>query len=242
MNPVFTAESICKSYGAKRVLTAARVALGPGTLTVLVGRNGAGKSTLMRICSGALPADQGVIRLGAGVWARAFPHTLARHGMFFIPDHGMLSPAVSLRAHFAAVGDRFGRTRSVDNVAEQLEIDTHLDELPHRVSSAVRRRAELGLALMRRPKCLLADEPMRGADPKERMALLSFLRYLADSGCAVLVTGQEMAELLGTADSVIWVTSGTTYGLGSGGAAASHERFRRECLTGTWGTGRSRGM
>jgi ABC-type lipopolysaccharide export system ATPase subunit len=56
------------------------------------------------------------------------------------------------------------------------------------------------------------------------------LRRLAARGCALVVTGHEVPELLTLADEVVWMTAGTTHGLGTAAQAAVHEQFRREYL------------
>jgi lipopolysaccharide export system ATP-binding protein len=234
VKPVLAAESLSKSFGHLRVLSAARLSVAAGGITLLAGRNGSGKSTLMRICAGRLAPDQGTVRLGEMIWTRAWLHTLARLGVFYLPDRDILSPAQTVRFHLEALQQRFGATSSIREIAGLLELTHCLERKPHEVSGGERRRAEIATALVRAPHCLIADEPLRGIDPTDRGVILGALRQLANSGSAVLISGHEMTDLLDVADDVTWVTSGTTYELGSGSAAMAHERFRREYLTGQW--------
>lgn len=234
MKPVLAAESISKSFGHRRVLTSARLSVAAGMITLLAGRNASGKSTLLRICAGRLAPDQGTVRVDDRIWTRTWLHRLARLGVFYIPDRDILSPVRTVRFHLDAIQARFGSARSITHVADLLKITHCLDRRPHAISGGERRRAEIAVALVRAPRCLLADEPLRGIDPGDRRVILDALRELADAGCAVLVSGHETSDLLEVADAVTWVTSGTTYDLGSGTAASHHERFRREYLTGSW--------
>lgn len=234
MKPVLAAESICKSFGERRVLTSARLSVTAGGITLLVGRNASGKSTLLRICAGRLAPDQGTVRLDDRIWTRPWLHRLAKLGVFYIPDRDILSPIRSVRFHLDAIQERFGKARTITEVTDLLKITHCLDRAPHQISGGERRRAEIALALVRAPRCLLADEPLRGIDPKDRRIILDAFRELADSGSAVLVSGHETSDLLEVADAVTWLTSGTTYELGSGSAALRHERFKREYLTGSW--------
>jgi ABC-type multidrug transport system ATPase subunit len=133
-----------------------------------------------------------------------------------------------------AVRDRFKTGRSVNGVVDLLRIGQCIDRKTHELSGGERRRAEVALALIRAPRCLVADEPLRGIDPNDRHVILGAMKELARSGCAVLLSGHEMADLLEVADAVTWVTSGTTYDLGTGSAAMRHDRFNREYLTGAW--------
>ena len=103
-----------------------------------------------------------------------------------------------------------------------------MDVRPSSLSGGELRRAELALALARRPRCLLADEPFRGIAPVDHDLLSDIFRGMAAEGCAVVVTGHEVATLLALAHHVTWCVSATTYELGSPEAAMKHEAFQRE--------------
>jgi ABC-type lipopolysaccharide export system ATPase subunit len=53
---------------------------------------------------------------------------------------------------------------------------------------------------------------------------------MAARGCALVVTGHEVPELLDLADEVVWMTGGTTHGMGTAAQAEAHEQFRRDYL------------
>ena len=82
----------------------------------------------------------------------------------------------------------------------------------------------------REPICLLADEPLAGIHPRDAEVIASGLVAMARAGCAVVVTGHEVPHLMQIADEVVWVTAGTTHGLGTPAAASAHDQFRREYL------------
>lgn len=92
------------------------------------------------------------------------------------------------------------------------------------------RRADLALALVRRPACLIPDEPLTEIEPKDRGLIAAMLRAQAALGCAVLITGHEVRDLMSVSDYVIWMAAGTTRGLGSPDQARAHDQFRREYL------------
>lgn len=211
MTAVLTAQGVVKRYRSRDILTGASLTLEAGTLTALLGRNGAGKSTLLRICAGWTAAASGVIMLNGEVWEGGSPHLLARRGLFYLPDRGILSPSFTLRRQGEAVLRRYeGAASRMQGVAARLRVDALLDRRPHTYSGGERRRAEIALAWLRSPDCLLADEPLRGIDPRDAEAVLAGLRDLAENGCAVLVTGHELPTLLAEADQVIGLAGGTT--------------------------------
>jgi lipopolysaccharide export system ATP-binding protein len=233
MRPVLVAESIGKNYGQTKVLSSARLEARSNTLTFVVGRNGSGKSTLLKIAAGVLEPDHGSIRYGGEVLDRPRLHRLAQLGLFYLPDRDILSSSFSVGSQLDMMYARFEGARP-EGVIGDLGISEVVDQVPGQLSGGERRRAELALALVRRPACLIADEPLRGIDPKDREELASILRRLADNGTAVVVSGHEVQSLMDNADEIVWVTSGTSYSVGSPGDALAQDRFRREYLTGSW--------
>ncbi len=227
--PLLRVECVAKSFGARRVLSAASLRGVPGELRVLLGRNGAGKSTLLQIAAGRLAPDGGSIHFGDRAYEAATLAALATKGLFYLPQRDLLSAGFTVRQQLAFVRAQFGGP-AIGAVADQLGIRARLDQRPHTLSGGERRRAELAAVLVRQPTCLLADEPYRGLAPHDAEVLTGVLRGLAQGGTAVVVTGHEVPTLLAAADHVTWCTSGTTYELGPPAKATHHPAFVREYL------------
>ena len=154
---------------------------------------------------------------------------LAREGLAFVPDHDLLSNAFSVRQLLGFVR-RPDDPEGIERVADRLTITSLLDARPSELSSGERRRAEVAFAMLRRPVCLLADEPLRNISPMDAEALLQVLAEMARDGCAVVITGHEVPALLAAVDHVTWCTSGTTYEMGPPFMARTDERFMRDYL------------
>jgi ABC-type multidrug transport system ATPase subunit len=233
MTALLTADSIGKSYGERKVLSSAFLWAKPGSITALLGRNGAGKSTLLKIASGWITPDYGTVRFRGVTYTQPSLDRLACSGLFLLPaDRSLFSPSFTLRQHLGAVIATFGGA-GLNAVTEQLGIADLLDRYPPSFSGGERRRAELAVALLRAPVCLLADEPFRGLAPTDAEVVMTAFRQLAEQGCGIVLTGHELTFVLGLADEVIWVNSGTTTLLGSSAQAEENWFFRREFL-GTW--------
>jgi len=232
VTPILTADSIAKSFGERRVLSSASLRAVPGELRVLFGLNGIGKSTLLKIAAGLLAPDSGAIHFNGRAYLSVRLAELAAHGLFYLPDHDLLSTAFTVRHQLEMIRRQFGGSDVVD-AAEQMGIGAQLDKFPFALSGGERRRAELAAVLVRRPTCLLADEPYRGIAPKDAEDLTAIFAGLARDGVAVVVTGHEVHTLLDAADHISWCTSGTTYELGPPPIAVEHSQFRREYL-GPW--------
>jgi ABC-type multidrug transport system ATPase subunit len=227
--PILVADCVTKSYGERRVLSAGTLRAVPGTVRVIFGRNGAGKSTLMKIASGWMQADSGMVHLLGEPVLRPSLASLARKGVFYLPDHDLLSSSFTVRQQLHFFHDVY-RRRGVDEAAKLADVRECLDRRVHSLSGGEGRRAELAAVLVRQPLCLLADEPYRGIAPVDHEQVTRLLRLLASEGCAVVVTGHEVPSLLAAADHVTWCTAGTTYELGAPSAARAHERFVQEYL------------
>lgn len=230
--PVLVADCVSKSFRERRVLTSASLRAESGEVRVIFGRNGIGKSTLMKIAAGVIEPDSGSLHFRGTSRLRARLAQSAREGLFYLPDHELLSAAFSLRNQLELYHDRFNR-RSVEDAAAMANVAHLLDRRPHTLSGGELRRAELAVVLVRQPECLLADEPYRGIAPVDHDMLTGLFRAIADEGCAVVITGHEVPTLLAAADHITWCTSGTTYELGSPDAARAHDGFRRDYLGAT---------
>jgi lipopolysaccharide export system ATP-binding protein len=225
--PFLVADCVSKRFGERRVLNAGSLRAQPGQVRVILGRNGVGKSTLLKIAVGIVRADSGMVHVaGEPMLAPSLPR-LARAGVFYLPDHDLLSSSMTVGAQLRLFERRFAR-RSAVEAARLARVEEFMDALPESLSGGELRRAELALALTRRPDCLLADEPFRGIAPIDQETLGALFRAMAADGCAVVVTGHEVGALMATADHVTWCTSGTTYEVGTPTQARAHEALARE--------------
>lgn len=224
-----TADCVAKSFGAKRVLTSATLRAVNGQVRALLGRNGCGKSTLMKIAAGWISADTGTVRVDETPHENARLDRLAWKGVFYLPDHDILLPSKTLLEQMRMFERRFGARRTSE-AADIARITEFLDRKPREISGGELRRAELALALVRKPRCLIADEPYRNIAPVDHAMLTEIFRRMADDGCAVVVSGHEVPSLLAACDHVTWCTDGTTYELGPPLHAKSNDAFVRGYL------------
>jgi ABC-type multidrug transport system ATPase subunit len=200
-----------------------------GEVCVVLGRNGVGKSTLVKIAAGWIQPDSGIVHYEGEALLTARLPQLAARGLFYMPDHDLFSDAFSVRLQLDLFQRQFSGT-SVDGALESVGLPGLGRKGPSALSGGELRRAEIAAVMVRRPRCLLADEPFRGIAPKDAEELGQLFRMLARSGTAVVLTGHEVPTLTGVADHVTWCTAGTTYELGSPSVAMHHEGLRRDYL------------
>ena len=226
---LLVADSIVKSFGKRRILTSATLRAVAGEVRVLFGRNGIGKSTLMKVAVGRAQPDSGVVFFDGRARLKISQAELAREGLFYLADEHLFSSAFTVRRQLQFLRETFDGG-SVDEAAERVGIGHVLDRRPFALSGGECRRAELAAVIVRRPRCLMADEPYRRIAPRDAEQLSAIFRELASSGCAVVLSGHELHTLLDVADHVTWCESGTTQELGNPAEAKRHEDFRREYL------------
>jgi ABC-type multidrug transport system ATPase subunit len=229
MEPLFVADSFVKSFGQREVLKAATAWAVPGKVTVLFGRNGSGKSTLIKAALGLLRAEYGVVRYDGVTYSKPRLHHLARLGLMYLPDRGLLSRRRTLRWHHRLL-DLQMEEDPWPGAVGAMAVGGLLDRRRDEMSGGEKRRADLSLVLAREPRCLIADEPLAGIAPADKEMVSRAIRTLADGGCAVLVTGHDVEALMDLSDEVVWVVGGTTHWLGAPETAREHFQFRQEYL------------
>lgn len=229
MNEVLLAECVGKRFKGRQMLASASLRAVAGQVRALVGRSGVGKSTLLKIAAGLLSADSGSVFFEGAACPAPRLIDLAAAGLFYLPDRGLLSNAFTVRTQLELIRRRFDGA-DPEEAMDRMGVVGCIDSRPATLSGGELRRAELAAILVRRPTCLLADEPYRGISPMDRDALSSAFREIAAPNAAVVITGHEVATLFDAASHVTWCTDGTTYELGSPQSAIANERFRRGYL------------
>lgn len=225
--PVLVADCVGRRFRGRPVLTTATLFARAGEVTVLFGRNGSGKTTALRIAAGVLRADWGVVRFRGRTYSRPRLHRLARRGLMYVPQDGALVRNWTVEEQVELF------ERSADAVhawAARWGVGGLMDRQARTLSGGERNRVSAALALLRSPACLLMDEPLTGAAPRDRELITSMLRELTGRGCAVLVTGHEAVDLLAVSHRVIHLDAGSTRDLGGPREAAEDEQFRRGYL------------
>jgi ABC-2 type transport system ATP-binding protein len=171
--------------------------IGVGETYGLLGPNGAGKTTTISMICGLLERDAGEVTVdGRRVDSRT---TDARAAIGYVPQELAIYPDLTGRENLRF----FGRMYSLrgaeldDRVAEVLRIVDLADRADDRsseYSGGMKRRLNIGLGLLNRPKLLVLDEPTVGVDPQSRNAILGSVEGFREQGMAVLYTTHYMEE------------------------------------------------
>jgi ABC-2 type transport system ATP-binding protein len=203
---VIEASGLGKRYGSTWALRDCSLAIPAGHVAALVGPNGAGKTTLLNLAVGlAAPSAGGVTVLG-GLPAGS-PEAL--DGIAFVAQDTPVYRNLS-------VADMLHLTRSLNRRFDQSYARARLNELgiplkrkAGRLSGGQQAQLALTLALARRPRLLVLDEPVAMLDPVARHDFMAtVLAAMADDGVSVVLSSHVLAELERVADYLILLSRG----------------------------------
>ncbi len=203
---VIEASGLGKRYGSTWALRECTLAIPAGHAVALVGPNGAGKTTLLNLAVGlAEPTAGGVTVLG-GLPAGS---PVALNGIAFVAQDTPLYKNLS-------AADMLHLTRNLNRRFDQRYAKTRLAELgiplnrkAGKLSGGQQAQLALTLALARRPRLLVLDEPVAMLDPIARHDFMAtVLTAAADDGVSVLLSSHVLAELERVADYLILLSQG----------------------------------
>lgn len=217
-NPVIEVAGLTKSYGDHTVLDGVDLTVPEGTVYALLGPNGAGKTTIVNILATLLTPGAGEIRV-AGFDVRRQPagvrSAIGVTGQFSAIDE-LLSGRENLRlmADLAHL-DRATASIDVSVLLERFDLADAADRRAHTYSGGMKRRLDLAMTLIVRPRLIFLDEPTAGLDPRSRRALWAIVREQVADGVTVLLTTQyldeadQLADRIGVLDGGRLVAEGT---------------------------------
>jgi len=207
-----------KSYGAHVVLDGLDLAVPEGSIYALLGPNGSGKTTTVDILSTLTPFDDGSVRVAGHDVAEepaAVRAAIAVTGQVTAVDN-LLTGAENLRlmSDLLHLDRRTGRTRAAE-LLERFDLEEAAATTPATYSGGMRRKLDLAMGLMGRPRIVFLDEPTTGLDPRSRRAVWDIVRELVADGVTVLLTTQyleeadQLADRIGVLDGGRLVAEGT---------------------------------
>ena len=212
-------------HGPVRAVDGVSLEIQEGETLGLVGESGCGKSTLGRGIHGWLP--EGAAAAGAVVYGGRNLVTLAPRelrelrgpdlGLIFQEPMTRLNPLLRIDDHFAetlkrhepGIGDAEARRRSLDVLGKMGIPPTRFRQYPHEFSGGMRQRIMIALALVLRPKLLIADEPTTALDVIVEAQILGILADLkAGFGTALLLITHNLGIIAESCDRVAVMYAG----------------------------------
>ncbi len=169
-----------------------------GSLFGLLGPNGSGKTTLISILSGLLTPATGALRIdGRPMPAEA--HTVQRFSALVPQEHAFyprLTVMENLRFFTGALA--IPKAEAATRLAEALSVtglESFTASRAEHLSGGLKRRLNLAIGLLNRPRLLFLDEPTVGMDPQSRLFILETIKRINAAGTTVVYTSHYMEEV-----------------------------------------------
>jgi ABC-2 type transport system ATP-binding protein len=205
-------ENLSKSYGPQKALDGLSLTLREGAVTGLLGPNGAGKTTLLSILLGILAKDRGRVVVGGYDLDERLEDV--RRISCLVPQNLAFYSALTARENLSFFGSLCGLSGKV--LGERMEaavvaasLESFLDKPAETYSGGMKRRLNLAIGLLARPRVLYLDEPTVGVDAQSRTWILETIRRVnRDEGVTVVYASHYMDEVEQVADDLVSLDEG----------------------------------
>ncbi|TWD80646.1 ABC-2 type transport system ATP-binding protein [Kribbella amoyensis] len=205
MSAAIEVRGLRKSYGDKLVLDGIDLTVAKGTIFSLLGPNGAGKTTAVQILSTLSTADAGEIRVD-GTDLHQDPEAV-RAAIGVTGQFSAVDGLMTGRENLILMADLYhlGRSearRRADELLERFDLVEAGGKMAMTYSGGMKRRLDLAMTLVGRPRIIFLDEPTTGLDPRSRHDMWTMIRDLVAGGVTVFLTTQYLEEADELADRI----------------------------------------
>ena len=196
--PVLEVNDVRKRFGKTTALDGVSLVVNEGETFGLLGPNGAGKTTLISILCGLAAADAGEVRLFGKPFHRT-DRDLRRLVGIGTQDLSIY-PDLSARENLRFFGKLYGirgteLEQRVDELLASVGLSDRADDRAGTFSGGMKRRLNLAVAIVHRPRLLFLDEPTTGVDPQSRNHIFGQVKALTATGVTVIYTSHYMEEV-----------------------------------------------
>src|SRR5213593_990122 len=207
-----------REYDGREVVRGVSFDIHEGEIFGLLGPNGAGKTTTLSMISTRIRPTSGDV----WVFGKHVVHdvTAARRLLNVAPQEEALYPSLTAAENLAFFAELYGVSRRdrPARVAEALEavgLMARKDDRVGTYSGGMRRRLNLGCALVREPRLVLLDEPTVAVDPQSRAHIFDAVRTLRARGMTILYTTHYLEEAENLCDRIAIMDEGRIIALGT---------------------------
>lgn len=189
--------NLAKSFGELQAVKGVNLDIPAGETFSLLGPNGAGKSTTIAMLCGLLAPDSGDALIMGHSITREPLAAKARLGV--VPQDIAIYPDLSPRENLAFWGKMYGLRgaplkQRIEAVLDLIGLQERSRDRAGTFSGGMKRRLNIGIALLHQPPVIIMDEPTVGIDPQSRRAILDSVKLLNEQGITVLYTTHYMEE------------------------------------------------
>jgi ABC-2 type transport system ATP-binding protein len=218
MSSILQVQNLVKKYGDFTAVKGISFEIQSGEIFSLLGPNGAGKTTTISMLSTLYDPTNGDALIG-GHSIRKDPMAV-RQIIGVVPQDLALYEDLTARENLIFWGQMYGLsgralTNRVDEVLEQIDLTDKAKNHVKTYSGGMKRRVNIGVGLLHKPRLLFMDEPTVGIDPQSRRAILDTVKSLNQQGMTVLYTTHYMEEAAELSHRVGIIDHGELIALGT---------------------------
>ncbi|WGG47862.1 ABC transporter ATP-binding protein [Rossellomorea sp. DA94] len=211
-------DNVSKRYDSLQALNDIHFSIQEGSCFGLVGPNGAGKSTLMKIFSGVLQNFNGDINV-QGLSVKK-DRVKVKKLIGYIPQEICLEESLTAKDNLLYFGSLYGLKGKdlqdrTGKVLQQIGLEERGKDKVSTFSGGMKRRLNIGCAILHAPSIIIMDEPTVGIDPQSRNSIFSFIHELKEKGSTIIYSSHYMEEVEQLCDSIGLIDKGSLIECGS---------------------------
>ncbi len=218
MRHLLEVKQVVKNYGEKQVLKKISFEVEKGDSFGFLGPNGAGKSTLISIITGLYQPTEGKVLIEGHDMSKQ--QKKAQQMIGIVPQEIALYLHMTAKENLTFWGRMYGlkgqllKTR-VEETLELIGLEERANDKVKVFSGGMKRRVNIGCAILHKPKILIMDEPTVGIDPQSRNHILETVKRLNLEGMTIVYTSHYMEEVEYLCDKIGIIDQGSIIALGT---------------------------
>jgi ABC-2 type transport system ATP-binding protein len=195
--PAIEAHHLTRRFGTITAVDDLSLSIDAGEIFGFLGPNGAGKTTTIRLLTGVLTPDEGMVRI-TGIDLHTDP-LHAKRCMGIIPENSAVYGDLTALQNLSLAGKLYGlsavdRNNRAQSLLADLGLADRANEKVRTFSKGMKQRVSIGCAVIHEPAVLFLDEPTSGLDVQSRRLVTGMIRRMHDHGSTVFLTTHNIDE------------------------------------------------
>lgn len=183
-----------------------------GSFIAIYGNSGAGKTSILRMLSGLLQADKGLITVDEQTWLNTDKRICVKpqqRKIGFVFQDYALFPNMTVRENLVFALEKGQDKQIIDELIEIIELNELQNQKPENLSGGQKQRVALARVLVRKPKILLLDEPLAAMDSTMRLKLQDYiLKVHHQFNLTTILVSHNISEVVKMADKIFILENG----------------------------------
>lgn len=206
-------DGVSAGYGRLQILTDVSLEANPGEITVVVGPNGSGKSTLLKSIAGLINIYKGTVTMDGKTLSGHPPHVIARSGLAYLPQTDSVFTKLTVTENFKMSAYLVDKGDFQDRLGDALgifpQLKGYMKSKVVNLSGGERQMVAMSMALIRKPRVVMFDEPTANLSPKYAKEVLAVIVSLAkERGLTIVLVEQNARRALEVGDKAYLLVGG----------------------------------